>query len=60
MIIDIEYIDGIYNVMFFDNGGMSVLSKTKNHDVAKRKAKKFKKYLREGRLLKPEKSIWKY
>ena len=46
--------------MFFDNGGMSVLSKTKNHDVAKRKAKKFKKYLREGRLLKPEKSIWKY
>ena len=48
-----------YRILFLDNGGVSILAKTKSVEVAKRKALKFGNYLKEKRLLKPEKSIWK-
>ncbi len=49
-----------YSILFIDDNGVSALSKTKNKLVAENKYKKFNKNLKDGILLKPEKSIWKY
>jgi len=54
--IDDDY-NGYYAIMFEDDNGCSILAKTKSGEVAERKLKKFKGYLKEGRLLRPEKSI---
>lgn len=60
--IEIEFNDetGLYEVIFFDENGLSILVKTKNEKVAERKKKKYERYLKQGRLLKEEKSVWKY
>jgi len=60
MRIEIKRKNNHYAVMFFDQNGMSNLAKTKNIEVAKRKALKFGNYLKQGRLLRPEKSVYKY
>jgi len=51
---------GAYEVIFFDENGFSILAKTKNEKTAQNKMKKYTRHLKEGRLLKEEKSIWKY
>jgi len=60
MIIKIDLENDYWIIRFIDNNGVIILAKTKNYEVAKRKAEKFRRYLREGKLLKAEKSIEKY
>ena len=58
--IDFNDLTGFYEVIFFDENGESTLVKTRNEKVAEKKMKKFERHLKEGRLLKPEKSAYKY
>ena len=51
---------GIYEIIFFDENGESILVKTQKEKTAYNKMNKYKRYLKEGRLLKEEKSGWKY
>lgn len=61
IMIKIDKENNYYAVMFIEGKrGVSILAKTKNYKVAKRKAIKFRNYLKEGRLLKAEKSIEKH
>jgi len=48
----------IYLVLFQDNTGQSILSKTKRLDIARQRANKFKRDLDKGRLLKADKTIY--
>jgi hypothetical protein len=50
----------VFNIMFIDKNGLSFLTKSPNYKTAVNKKEKFEKYLQEGRLLKEEKSIYKY
>lgn len=52
--------DGVYEVIFRDENGMSILARSRSPEVAKRKMNKFKKEMEQGKLLKEDKSVWKY
>lgn len=49
---------GKYAVIFQDENGMSILTRTKTKEHAKTLADVFAKQLKEGRLLKPHKSAY--
>ena len=49
---------GNYVVMYHDKNGMSALAKTKYESVAFIFAKKYKKDLNSGKLLREDKSAW--
>lgn len=58
--IDIGKRNGIYEVLYLDENGMSILAKSKNPDTALKKAKKFQRDIDSGKLLKEDSSVWKY
>jgi hypothetical protein len=58
--VGIERHGKIYDVMYFDENGMSTLARTKSLDVAKKIQTKFSRYVKAGRPLKEEASVWKY
>lgn len=59
--IDIEQNEnGVFEVIFFDDNGESILCRTPNIQTAINKKAKFTRYLKEGRLLRIEKSVYKY
>jgi len=61
--IKVDYIDGFYTVLYLDENGMSHLAKTKDRLKAFELAKKYKKDVEKGVLLRPKEkgkdSIWK-
>lgn len=59
MSIFVEKRKGIYEVIFTDIAGMSILAKTKSKKSADSIAKRYKKYYSSGRLLKPMSSAYK-
>lgn len=57
--IKIEKRNGLYDVIYRDKTGMSILARTPNLVVAKNKKQKFQDQINAGQLLKEEKSVWK-
>jgi hypothetical protein len=57
--IKIEKDRNYYAVRFYDENGVSNLSKVEDYKLALKKAKKFRNDLKTGKLLKAEKSAWK-
>ena len=50
--------DNVFDVIFEDENGMSILAKTKDKDVARKKKLKFQAKLKKGILLDAEKSVY--
>ena len=50
--------NNVFDVIFEDENGMSILAKTKDKDVARKKKLKFQAKLKKGVLLEAEKSVY--
>lgn len=57
---DTNSLEKVHCVIFIDDNGQSILAKTRDKAYAQRLQRRFKDYLKQGRLLPTYKSAYKF